>query len=87
MSASTSRPEEFEALLDPYATVGNLSPAMVVSVADRAARVFVKSRGFAQIDWDGLAWARRELRPDVLGPAPKSAHDVLLPGDIVLCGH
>src|SRR6202451_2361119 len=56
---------------------------MVVTVADRSARVFVKSRGFAQIDWEGLAWARRELRPDAFGPAPKSAHDVLLPGDIV----
>lgn len=78
-----SHPEEFEAVLDPYATVGNLSPAMVVTVADRSARVFVKSRGFAQIDWEGLAWARRELRPDAFGPAPKSAHDVLLPGDIV----
>jgi penicillin-binding protein 1A len=76
-------PEEFEAVLDPYATVGNLSPAMVVTVAERSARVFVKSRGFAQIDWEGLAWARRELRPDAFGPAPKSARDVLLPGDIV----
>jgi penicillin-binding protein 1A len=78
-----SRPEQFETLLDAYTTVGNLAPAIVVSVADRAARVFVKSRGIAQIEWDGLAWARRELRPDVLGPAPKSARDILLPGDIV----
>jgi penicillin-binding protein 1A len=78
----TTRPE-FEALLDPYATVGNLSPAIVVSVADRAVRAFVKSRGIAQIDWDGLAWARRELHPDVLGPAPKNAHDILSAGDIV----
>jgi hypothetical protein len=43
---------------------------VVVSLADRAARVYVKARGPAQIDWDGLAWARREVRPDVLGPAP-----------------
>jgi penicillin-binding protein 1A len=78
-----SRPEEFEALLDPYTTVGDLSPALVVSVADKAARTFVKSRGFAQVEWEGLSWARRELRQDVLGPAPKSAHDILLPGDVV----
>ena len=78
----TTRPE-FEALLDQYATVGDLSPAVVVSVADKAARVFVKSRGFAQIDWDGLAWARREIHPDVLGPAPKNAHDIFSPGDVV----
>jgi penicillin-binding protein 1A len=78
-----SRPEEFEALLDAYTTVGDLTPAVVVSVADRAARVYVKSRGPAQIDWDGLAWARREVRPDVLGPAPKTAGDILSPGDVV----
>jgi penicillin-binding protein 1A len=78
-----SRPEEFEALLDPYATVGDLSPAVVVSVADKGARTFVKSRGFAEVAWDGLSWARRELRMDVLGPAPKNAHDILQPGDVV----
>ena len=78
-----SRPEEFEALLDPYTTVGDLSPAVVVSLADRAVRVYVKARGPAQIDWDGLSWARREVRLDVLGPAPKNAGDILSPGDIV----
>jgi penicillin-binding protein 1A len=78
-----SRPEDFEALLDPYATIGDLSPAVVVSVSDRAVRTFVKSRGFAQIEWDGLSWARREVRPDVLGPTLKNAHDILFPGDVV----
>jgi penicillin-binding protein 1A len=77
------RPEEFEALLEPYATVGDLSPAVVVSVADKAARTFVKSHGFAEIQWEGLSWARRELHPDVLGPQPKNANDILLPGDVV----
>jgi penicillin-binding protein 1A len=78
-----SRPEEFETLLEPYATVGDLSPAVVLAVTDKSARTFVKSRGFAQIEWEGLSWARRELHPDVLGPAPKNANDILLPGDIV----
>jgi penicillin-binding protein 1A len=78
-----SRPEEFEAFLDPYTTVGDLSPAVVVSLADRTARVYVKARGPAEIDWDGLSWARHEIRPDVLGPAPKNAGDILAPGDVV----
>jgi penicillin-binding protein 1A len=80
---SKSRAEEFEALLEPYATVGDLSPAVIVSVTDKSARTFVKSHGFAQIEWEGLSWARRELRPDVLGPAPKTANDILVPGDVV----
>jgi penicillin-binding protein 1A len=78
-----TRPEDFEALLDAYTSVGDLTPAVVVSVADRSARVYVKSRGPAQIDWDGLVWARREVRPDVLGPTPKNAADVLSAGDVV----
>jgi penicillin-binding protein 1A len=80
---SKSRAEEFEALLEPYATVGDLSPAVIVSVTDKSARTFVKPHGFAQIEWEGLSWARRELRPDVLGPAPKTANDILVPGDVV----
>jgi penicillin-binding protein 1A len=80
---SKSRPEDFEALLDLYATIGDLSPAVVVSVSDRAVRTFVKSRGFAQIEWDGLSWARHEIRADVLGAALKNAHDILQAGDIV----
>jgi len=80
---SKSRPEEFEALLDPYATVGDLSPAVVVTVADKGARTFVKSRGFAEIAWEGLSWARRDLHAEALGPAPKNAHDILRPGDVV----
>ena len=39
--------------------VGILSPAIVVSVAEKTVRVYAKSRGFAQIDWDGLSWARK----------------------------
>jgi penicillin-binding protein 1A len=78
-----TRQEDFEALLDAYTSVGDLTPAVVVSVADRGARVYVKSHGPAQIDWDGLVWARREVRPDVLGPAPKSASDILTAGDVV----
>ena len=41
--------------------IGDLHPAVVVSVAPLAARVYVRSIGFAQIDWDGLSWARRRI--------------------------
>jgi penicillin-binding protein 1A len=38
--------------------VGNLTPAAVVSVAPAAARVYLRGGGFAQINWDGVSWAR-----------------------------
>jgi penicillin-binding protein 1A len=65
--------------------VGILSPAVVVSVAEKSARVYVKTRGFAQIDWDGMSWARKAgaTSSEALGPAPKTASDVVAKGDVV----
>jgi len=77
IAGATAAPK-FEALLDEYSSVAVLSPAIVVSVAEKTAKVFVKSRGFAQVGWDGIGWARKED-----GPAPKSAPEVVAAGDVV----
>jgi len=71
--------EQFNGLLDEYSGVGILVPAIVVSLTEKSARVYVKSRGFAQIAWDGLVWARKEDAAS----APKSASEVLASGDVV----
>ena len=76
--AGRVKEEQFEGLLDEYSSVGMLTPAVVVSSTDKTARVFVRSRGFAQIPWEGLSWARKED-----GPAPKSADEIVVPGDVV----
>ena len=72
---------ELEEVLDEYPTMGLLTPAVVVSVAERLARVYVKTLGFEQINWEGLSWARRA--GDVLGPPLKSAGEALARGDVV----
>jgi penicillin-binding protein 1A len=72
-----------EADLANVPAVGDLKPAVVVAVAARSARVFVRSAGFAQIDWNGLSWARARLPGMGLGPAPSRATDVVHPGDVV----
>ena len=64
-----------EDALQGMADVGNLRPAIVVSVAPKAARVYVRSQGFAQIDWDGLSWARRD--------GATAASSIIKQGDIV----
>ena len=53
--------------------VGVLVPAVVVSVGgeDRA-RVRQRRAGFAQIDWDGLSWARRQERGGAWGRARRT---------------
>jgi penicillin-binding protein 1A len=74
---------DYDDLVDEYAAIGNLSPAIVVSVADKSARAYVKSLGPVQIEWDGLSWARKQQRNETLGPAPKDAGQVLERGDVI----
>jgi penicillin-binding protein 1A len=74
---------DYDDLVDEYSAIGNLSPAVVTAVAEKSVRAWVKSLGVVQIDWDGLSWARRELKSAALGSAPKDAGQVLSRGDVV----
>jgi penicillin-binding protein 1A len=78
-----STPAQFETLLAGVPGIGDLWPAVVVSVAPQSARVYVRSLGFAQIDWDGLSWARRRISETRTGNPPKRADEVLQRGDEV----
>ncbi len=51
-------PAQLDTLLAGVSEVAILQPALVVSVAPKAARVYIRAGGFAEVDWDGLAWAR-----------------------------
>ena len=69
-------PRELDALLASLPPVGNLLPAAVVSVAPAAARVYVRDSGYAQINWDGMSWARGNA-------ANGKADAVLQRGDLI----
>jgi penicillin-binding protein 1A len=71
------------AIVEEYPSVGLLAPALVTEVDERSAKVFVRGRGFARIDWDGMSWARRKETELKTGPEPKGAADVLSRGDVV----
>jgi penicillin-binding protein 1A len=81
--ASNVTPAQLEQLVDEYTPIGILSPAVVVTLGTQSAEVYVRSRGFATLDWSGLSWARKALAGDTLGPAPKTAADVIARGDVV----
>ena len=70
--------EQFAELVDEYSSSGMLAPAVVVSTTDKTAKVYVRNGQFAQVPWEGISWARKED-----GPAPKTAAEVIVPGDIV----
>ncbi len=80
---ASNKPEQLEEVVDEYASVGNLLPAVVVSAQSRSARVYAKARGFAQIDWDGLSWARKAGTNETVGPTPKSADEIVSRGDVI----
>ncbi len=74
---------DYDDLVDEYAAIGNLAPAVVLAVADKSAKAYVKSVGPVEIDWDGLSWAHKQLRNEQVGPAPKDAGQILARGDVV----
>jgi penicillin-binding protein 1A len=82
--AAGDRPEQLDSQVDEYSSTGILSPAIVVSVAEKAVRVYVKGRGFAQIDWDGMSWARKSGGVgEAMGAPPKTASEIVTKGDVV----
>jgi penicillin-binding protein 1A len=74
---------KLDAAIGDIADIGLLRVAVVLSVAPQAARVYVRGLGLAQIDWDGLSWARRRVSDTRTGPSPKQAEEVVRRGDVV----
>ena len=81
--ATLGSSERLDALLASVPAIGNLTPAVVVSVAPNSARVHVRGAGYAQIDWEGLSWAARRVSETRTAAAPRRAEDVVHRGDIV----
>ena len=74
--AAGATAHQLEQLLAEFGPIGNLQSAAVVSVAPAGARVYLRGGGYAQIEWDGMSWAR--------GSAPKGKVDsVLQRGDLI----
>jgi penicillin-binding protein 1A len=62
---------------------GNLVAALIESVQARGALARLRDGLAVQLDWEELSWARAALPDDGLGPYPRSAADVVQPGDVV----
>jgi penicillin-binding protein 1A len=71
-------------MLEHFAPVGGLVPAVVASVAAKSAVAFGKDGRRYLLPWEtGLAWARRADKNGVPGAPPREARDVVAPGDVV----
>lgn len=69
--------------LRQHVEFAGLQPALVLAVADKGAQLLLRNGEQAELDWDGIKWARPFRSVHWTGPAPKTASDVLSPGDII----
>ena len=74
---------DYDDLVDEYASIGDLTPAVVTAVAERSVKAYVKGLGPVDIDWDGLSWARKAGPNETVGPPPQAAAQVVARGDVV----
>ena len=82
IDAQTER-RRLDDILKDYPTVAQLLPAIVTGVREKSAGAYTQEGDSVEIAWPGLAWAQAYINEDTLGPAPKSASDILRPGDVI----
>ena len=70
-------------LLQSFPVLGNLYPALIVSVKEQSATAFSLNNGLINVEWPGLAWARRYISENYRGAAPKNAAEIVQAGDII----
>ncbi|RCU45083.1 PBP1A family penicillin-binding protein [Corallincola holothuriorum] len=67
--------------LDDVSPVGDLLPAVVISVSETTAEVAVRGGLLSTMPWEGMNWARPYISDERQGKAPKTAAEIVNPGD------
>lgn len=75
--------EEWAAAIDGNHTVGGLSPALVIGLAEQSAVVYLQDGSLQLLHWEGMQWARPYINDNAVGAEPKGAADILKVGDII----
>ncbi len=70
-------------LLESFPVLGDLYPALIVTVREKTISAYLSGIGLIDIEWEGLAWARKYITENQRGPAPKNASEILQTGDVV----
>jgi penicillin-binding protein 1A len=76
-------PDRWQALLEGFEQIADLRPALVIAVKDQAVTAYLSGIGGIEIPWANLQWARRYISENQRGPAPKTAGEILLAGDVI----
>jgi penicillin-binding protein 1A len=75
--------DRLDEALNDYHAPDPLVPGVVINTEEKAATVYTQNGETVTVPWQGLAWARRYVDENNVGPAPARATDVLHTGDIV----
>jgi penicillin-binding protein 1A len=72
-----------QAMFREHRDLGSLEVAVVESVAEKSAVARRRDDRRIELRWEDLSWARRAMPEDTLGPVPRTAAEVLAPGQFV----
>jgi len=72
-----------DAAFERHADPASLRLAVVTSVSGQDARLLGRDGREIELGWAALSWARPALPGDALGPPPRTAQDILAPGQLV----
>jgi len=81
--STISDPAAVRNALRQFPDRGSLRAGVVTSTGSRDARVLGRDGTVIELGWDAISWARPALPEDTLGPAPRSAADVVAVGQVV----
>jgi len=79
-----NEPADWKAIFPDTKAYGGLRKGIVTFVDEQLVRVRLSNGDAAEIDWDGLKWARPYVDVNHRGAAPKLATEILQAGDLIL---
>ena len=82
-AAPDMSPEALQERLKATSTLGTLTPAIVTAVGEKDAELLFKDGSTAQLNWEGIKWAKKYININAFGYNPKRADEVLKTGDLI----
>ena len=70
-------------MLEGYPILGGLYPALVISVSDKTADIYLKDEGLQTLDWGTMVWARRYIDENKREGEPRSVSELFQSGDLI----
>jgi len=64
-------------------SIGAVTPAVVLSIAEQSATVAVKDHGILELPWESMHWARAYVNEERQGPPPETTADIMQPGHVI----